>query len=103
MADSADRFISVDYEIFGNVQGVFFRQHTFDLARKVGAVGWVMNTAKGTVKGTVQGTRSQVEEMKNFLAHKGSPMSNITRYEFKNTRELVTLEYKRFSITAGDW
>ncbi|XP_069117217.1 acylphosphatase-2-like isoform X2 [Argopecten irradians] len=78
-------------------------QHTYDLASNVGAVGWVMNTAKGTVKGTVQGTRTQVEEMKNFLAYKGSPLSKITKYEFRNERELVKLEYKRFSITAGDW
>ncbi|XP_021353707.1 acylphosphatase-2-like [Mizuhopecten yessoensis] len=103
MSESADRFVSVDYEIYGNVQGVFFRQHTFERARKVGAVGWVMNTAKGTVKGTVQGTQKQVANMRHFLTHEGSPLSRITKYEFTNDRELVKLEYNRFSITAGDW
>ncbi|XP_060063103.1 acylphosphatase-1-like [Ylistrum balloti] len=103
MAGSANRFVSVDYEIFGDVQGVFFRQHTYDLACQIGAVGWVMNTAKGTVKGRVQGTLRQVEHMKQFLAHRGSPMSKITKYEFTNDKELVNLDYNKFSITAGDW
>ncbi|XP_026551815.1 acylphosphatase-2 isoform X2 [Pseudonaja textilis] len=54
---------SVDYEVFGRVQGVCFRMYTEDKARKVGVVGWVKNTRQGTVTGQVQGPEEKVNEM----------------------------------------
>uniref|UniRef100_A0A8C6A830 Acylphosphatase-2 n=1 Tax=Marmota marmota marmota TaxID=9994 RepID=A0A8C6A830_MARMA len=44
---------SVDYEVFGRVQGSLM--YTEDEAKKIGVVGWVKNTSKGTVTGQVQG------------------------------------------------
>ncbi|VDI21302.1 acylphosphatase-2-like [Mytilus edulis] len=102
MSDSG-RFSSVDYEIHGSVQGVFFRQYTLDKAQSTGVVGWVMNTEAGTVKGTFQGTKFQVDEMKHFVSKVGSPMSQITRAVFTNERELVQKDYERFSVSGGDW
>ncbi|XP_023045970.1 acylphosphatase-2 isoform X2 [Piliocolobus tephrosceles] len=54
---------SVDYEVFGRVQGVCFRMYTEDEARKIGVVGWVKNTSKGTVTGQVQGPEDKVNSM----------------------------------------
>uniref|UniRef100_A0A8D1G281 Acylphosphatase n=1 Tax=Sus scrofa TaxID=9823 RepID=A0A8D1G281_PIG len=54
---------SVDYEVFGRVQGVCFRMYTEDEARKIGVVGWVKNTSKGTVTGQVQGPEEKVNSM----------------------------------------
>ncbi|XP_026532488.1 acylphosphatase-2 isoform X2 [Notechis scutatus] len=54
---------SVDYEVFGRVQGVCFRMYTEDKARKAGVVGWVKNTRQGTVTGQVQGPEEKVNEM----------------------------------------
>ncbi|XP_074845618.1 acylphosphatase-2 isoform X2 [Carettochelys insculpta] len=51
---------SVDYEVFGRVQGVCFRMYTEDEARKMGVVGWVKNTRQGTVTGQVQGPEDKV-------------------------------------------
>ncbi|XP_028421207.1 acylphosphatase-1 isoform X2 [Perca flavescens] len=51
--------ISVDYEIFGRVQGVFFRKYTQAEGKKLGLVGWVQNTGAGTVQGQLQGPRSK--------------------------------------------
>uniref|UniRef100_A0A0E9UNE4 Acylphosphatase-1 n=1 Tax=Anguilla anguilla TaxID=7936 RepID=A0A0E9UNE4_ANGAN len=39
MTDKED-VISVDYEIFGRVQGVFFRKYTQAEGKKLGLVGW---------------------------------------------------------------
>ncbi|XP_062934533.1 acylphosphatase-2 isoform X4 [Cynocephalus volans] len=54
---------SVDYEVFGKVQGVCFRMYTEDEARKIGVVGWVKNTSKGTVMGQVQGPEEKVNSI----------------------------------------
>jgi hypothetical protein len=45
---------TVDFEVAGEVQGVFFRACTEKKAKELGLVGWVMNTPLGTVKGTAQ-------------------------------------------------
>uniref|UniRef100_A0A9L0IRA6 Acylphosphatase n=1 Tax=Equus asinus TaxID=9793 RepID=A0A9L0IRA6_EQUAS len=54
---------SVDYEVFGRVQGVCFRMYAEDEARKIGVVGWVKNTSKGTVTGQVQGPEEKVNSI----------------------------------------
>uniref|UniRef100_A0A8C3HBV4 Acylphosphatase n=1 Tax=Chrysemys picta bellii TaxID=8478 RepID=A0A8C3HBV4_CHRPI len=56
---------SVDYEVFGRVQGVCFRMYTEDEARKMGVVGWVKNTRQGTVTGQVQGPEDKVNAIKD--------------------------------------
>ncbi|XP_078413099.1 acylphosphatase-2-like isoform X1 [Cetorhinus maximus] len=59
----AARFKSIDYEISGRVQGVCFRMYTEDQARKLGVVGWVRNTRRGTVEGQVQGKEELVNSI----------------------------------------
>ncbi|XP_036603925.1 acylphosphatase-2 isoform X2 [Trichosurus vulpecula] len=54
---------SVDYEVFGRVQGVCFRMYTEGEAKKMGVVGWVKNTRKGTVTGQVQGPEDKVNSI----------------------------------------
>ncbi|NWI68383.1 ACYP1 protein, partial [Todus mexicanus] len=56
----AEELISVDYEVSGRVQGVFFRKYTQAEAKRLGLVGWVQNTSHGTVKGQVQGRTAWV-------------------------------------------
>uniref|UniRef100_A0A9L0JUP0 Acylphosphatase n=1 Tax=Equus asinus TaxID=9793 RepID=A0A9L0JUP0_EQUAS len=63
---------SVDYEVFGRVQGVCFRMYAEDEARKIGVVGWVKNTSKGTVTGQVQGPEEKVNSMKSWLSKDSS-------------------------------
>ena len=45
----------LEYEVFGKVQGVFFRKYTKKEADKLKLTGWVMNTDKGTVVGVADG------------------------------------------------
>ena len=40
-----------------------WNQYTEDEARKIGVVGWVKNTSKGTVTGQVQGPEEKVNSM----------------------------------------
>ncbi|KAF5894600.1 acylphosphatase-2-like isoform X1, partial [Clarias magur] len=54
------KYASVDFEVFGIVQGVFFRMHTEKEAKKLGVSGWVKNTREGTVIGQVQGPPEKV-------------------------------------------
>ncbi|XP_059209395.1 acylphosphatase-1 [Centropristis striata] len=97
-AMSNEELISVDYEVFGRVQGVFFRKYTQAEGRKLGLVGWVQNTRAGTVQGQLQGPSSRVKEMQEWLKSTGSPQSNITKAEFKNEKVVDSLEHSSFNI-----
>ncbi|KAM6081778.1 acylphosphatase-2 [Chlamydotis macqueenii] len=88
---------SVDYEVFGRVQGVCFRMYTEEEARKLGVVGWVKNTRQGTVTGQVQGPEDKVNAMKSWLSKVGSPSSRIDRTSFSNEKEISKLDFSGFS------
>lgn len=88
---------SVDYEVFGRVQGVCFRMYTEEEARKLGVVGWVKNTSQGTVTGQVQGPEDKVNAMKSWLSKVGSPSSRIDRTKFSNEKEISKLDFSGFS------
>ncbi|XP_026211868.1 acylphosphatase-2 [Anabas testudineus] len=95
--ESAGRKLaSVDFEIFGHVQGVCFRMYTEREGLRLGLVGWVKNTFSGTVVGQVQGPADMVEEMKVWLSKEGSPTSRITRASFTNQRTIDKLELSGF-------
>ncbi|XP_076979204.1 acylphosphatase-1 isoform X2 [Tamandua tetradactyla] len=93
-----DTLISVDYEIFGKVQGVFFRKYTQAEGKKLGLVGWVQNTDRGTVQGQLQGPTSKVRHMQEWLETRGSPKSHIDRAHFNNEKVIVKLDYSDFQI-----
>lgn len=93
-----DTLISVDYEIFGKVQGVFFRKYTQAEGKKLGLVGWVQNTDQGTVQGQLQGPISKVRHMQEWLEKKGSPKSHIDRANFNNEKVILKLDYSDFQI-----
>ncbi|XP_041031034.1 acylphosphatase-2-like isoform X1 [Carcharodon carcharias] len=93
----AARFKSIDYEISGRVQGVCFRMYTEDQARKLGVVGWVRNTRRGTVEGQVQGKEELVNSMKNWLSKVGSPSSRIDQAHFSNEKEISKLDFSNFT------
>ncbi|KAF3707913.1 Acylphosphatase-2 [Channa argus] len=96
--ESAGRkLVSVDFEIFGYVQGVCFRMYTEREGLRLGLVGWVKNTYSGTVVGQVQGPADRVEEMKVWLSKEGSPSSRITRASFSNQRTIDKLELSGFN------
>ncbi|KAM3670525.1 acylphosphatase-1 isoform 1-T1 [Ammospiza maritima maritima] len=97
MADG-EGLVSVDYEVHGKVQGVFFRKYTQAEAKKLGLVGWVQNTSHGTVQGQIQGPAVRVRELQEWLKKIGSPQSRISRAEFSNEKKIKALEHKEFQI-----
>ncbi|NXI44662.1 ACYP2 protein, partial [Galbula dea] len=89
---------SVDYEVFGRVQGKDgLCRYTEEEARKLGVVGWVKNTSQGTVTGQVQGPEDKVNAMKSWLSNVGSPSSRIDRTNFSNEKEIPKLDFTGFS------
>ncbi|XP_051238707.1 acylphosphatase-2-like [Dicentrarchus labrax] len=94
---SENKLTSVDFEIFGNVQGVCFRMYTEDQGRSLGLSGWVKNTRSGTVIGQIQGPPDKVNDMKLWLKSVGSPSSRIDRAVFSNERDILKLESHGFS------
>ncbi|XP_053653752.1 acylphosphatase-2 isoform X2 [Cherax quadricarinatus] len=95
---AAATLLAVDFEVFGLVQGVFFRKYTQDQAIRLGVHGWCMNTYHRTVKGQLEGPREMVKLMKDWLKKTGSPSSRIDKVEFKNEREIQDYTFKNFSI-----
>ncbi|XP_059393424.1 acylphosphatase-2-like [Carassius carassius] len=95
-SDAGDKYVSVDFEVFGNVQGVCFRMYTETEAQKLGVTGWVKNTRQGTVVGQVQGHPEKVTEMKYWLSKVGSPSSRIHRAQFTNEKPITKLEIRGF-------
>ncbi|XP_008304226.1 acylphosphatase-2-like [Stegastes partitus] len=94
---SENKLASVDFEVFGNVQGVCFRMYTEDQGRSLGLSGWVKNTRQGTVIGQIQGPPDKVNDMKLWLKSVGSPSSRIDRTVFSNERDITKLEIRGFS------
>ena len=57
-------------QVYGKVQGVYFRQHTMEEGRRLALRGWVANTVRGTVVGEVEGP---VERLAEFKARAPGP------------------------------
>ncbi|NWV78684.1 ACYP2 protein, partial [Dasyornis broadbenti] len=102
LAKASGALKSVDYEVFGRVQGnVGLRglagQGRQQEAKKLGVVGWVKNTSQGTVTGQVQGPEEKVNEMKSWLSKVGSPSSRIDKTNFSNEKEISKLDFSDFN------
>lgn len=91
-------YVTTDFEVFGKVQGVYFRKHTQKKATELGLKGWVMNTAQGTVIGQIQGPPVAVDDMKIWLQKVGSPKSRIEKAAFKNEGPVASCAFRSFDI-----
>uniref|UniRef100_A0A8C1ZCF8 Acylphosphatase n=1 Tax=Cyprinus carpio TaxID=7962 RepID=A0A8C1ZCF8_CYPCA len=76
---SSEELLSVDYEVFGRVQGVFFRKYTQSEGKWLGLVGWVQNTDAGTVRGQLQGPASKVQQMQSSVTNHQSRVQERAR------------------------
>ncbi|KAL5109539.1 Acylphosphatase-2 [Taenia crassiceps] len=88
----------IGFEVFGRVQGVFFRKYAAATAKQNNIVGWVRNTPTGTVEGEAEGSVSQINTFKNWLQHTGSPKSRVERCEFRNEKDIDDLTFDSFRI-----
>ncbi|XP_050688198.1 acylphosphatase-2-like isoform X1 [Eriocheir sinensis] len=92
------KLLAVDFEVFGRVQGVFFRKYTKKKAVELGIRGWCKNTEEKTVAGQLEGSHRELSLMKDWLQRTGSPSSRIEKAEFKNEKEIDDYSFKNFSI-----
>ncbi|XP_045160036.1 acylphosphatase-1-like [Mercenaria mercenaria] len=99
----ASRLLSVDYEVFGLVQGVYFRKYALQAANKLGVTGCVKNTRTGSIKGVIQGNKANVKLMQDWLYKEGSPECVIQGCQFQNEREIITLEFNQFKVEPSGW
>lgn len=51
----------------GRVQGVFFRESAFRLARQLGVAGWIRNCADGSVEAVFEGPSDAVDRMLEWV------------------------------------
>ena len=61
----------------GNVQGVFFRASTRDLAQEHDVTGWVRNDPEGTVTAHLEGSGDGVEEVLSWVRSGGPPRARV--------------------------
>lgn len=64
--------------IDGNVQGVFFRASTRDLAQQHGVAGWVRNDPEGTVTAHLEGPADGVERIVSWMRSGGPERARVT-------------------------
>lgn len=87
-----------DFEVFGRVQGVFFRKYTKQQADSLNITGWCMNTRDGTVKGEIEGSDDKINLMKQWLEKTGSPSSHINKAVFSTLKTIDKPVYDNFVI-----
>jgi acylphosphatase len=81
--------------ISGRVQGVNFRWHTRETARRLGLVGWVRNRPDGTVETVAEGNKEKLDDFVVFL-HQGPSMAFVDHVEL--VWERATDEFRIFSV-----
>ena len=81
--------------ISGKVQGVFFRYHTQQLAKKLGLNGWVRNTSNGKVEAVFEGEEDKIKKMLEFCK-KGPALARVEKVEVKE--EKFKGKFKDFEI-----
>jgi acylphosphatase len=77
MANNQSR-ITID--VYGRVQGVFFRASTRKRARKWGLTGYVKNMPDGTVHIEAEGPKDKLEKLLAF-ARKGPRLARVDKVE----------------------
>ena len=81
--------------VSGRVQGVGFRNFTYEAARKLKLAGWVKNLSDGRVEAVIEGPRADVESLLKEIGH-GPPSAKVDKVEM--TDETPTSEFKDFAV-----
>ncbi len=78
--------------ISGRVQGVFFRQSTLAMARRLQLTGWVRNRRDGRVEVLAQGAADNIEALQKWLqiGPDGAKVSNIECSDEPPDEQLTT-------------
>ncbi len=77
---------SVRLEIYGRVQGVFYRASTRKEAQRLGLRGWVRNRSDGSVEALAAGPREAVDALIAWT-QKGPPLSRVDRVDVQELED----------------
>lgn len=77
----------VRLEIYGRVQGVFFRASTREEGRRLGVFGWVRNRRDGSVEAVVEGAEKSVDQLVEW-AQNGPTRASVERLEVSEEQYL---------------
>lgn len=80
MDTSRKKLERLEITVHGRVQGVAFRYHTQQQARRLGLTGWVRNNPDGSVRAVAEGSRDELETFRAWIAH-GPDHSRVDRQE----------------------
>ena len=85
----------VSLKIFGQVQGVFYRNTAKTEAEKLGLFGWVSNKDDGSVELVVEGEKEKLEQLIDWCK-KGSFLAKVN--DIKIEWQDYAGEFKSFEI-----
>ncbi len=91
MADVVGRRV----RIHGQVQGVFFRDRTRQVAQDHGVAGWVANRRDGTVEAWLEGPPEGVDAVLDWIDAGGPPAARVTRVD---RDEVAPAGHDRFEV-----
>ena len=66
--------------VFGQVQGIGYRNFVKHHARKLGLIGWVRNLPEGTVEAEIAGSDDAIEQLIR-LCRKGPFLADVTHVD----------------------
>ena len=82
--------------IEGRVQGVFFRQHTQEMAFRLGINGWVKNRLDGCVEAVFEGEKEKVDQIIQWC-HRGPSEAMVIKVDL--FWEEFRGDFEKFSVT----
>jgi len=85
---------TIEINVSGRVQGVFYRQSTKEKAVELGIKGKVMNLDNGNVKIIATGTKEQLNKLIDWCKT-GPPKARVTNVD---VQELPLRSFEDFSI-----
>ncbi|UJP66981.1 acylphosphatase [Mongoliitalea daihaiensis] len=80
-------------QVYGKVQGVFFRKSTYEKALDLRIKGWVKNEADGSVSVEIEGELHGILAMSSWLKS-GPPLSKVTNIKIEEQEEQGYEDFK---------
>ena len=80
--------------VTGLVQGVFFRAHIKEQAKKLGITGWVQNRSDGSVEVHAEGRADALQRLEEWCGH-GPDAALVEKIE---SQDISEEQYQTFEI-----
>jgi len=80
----------------GQVQGVFFRASTQEVASDHGVVGWVSNRPDGAVEAWLEGPHDGVRSVEDWIRAGGPRSASVTEVDVE---DVTPAGYTRFAVS----